>query len=338
MQNGDETVMDQVPPLGQTVRVRLALIVNPAASSISGRERVRIQRALSDAHEVVVRETSRRGHATRLAHRASKDGCDVVVTLGGDGTVNEAANGLLGSGTALVPLPGGSTNVFARAIGYPNDAVEATRVLLDALAAGSIRSASLGMANDRAFVFHVGVGFDADVVTRVEERGSFKRYAGHPWFIYNAIRAWSSPQRRQLSFDVFADDGRHVESAQMAVAMNVNPYTFLGNRPLDLAPEVSLGTPLSVVATTSLALRRLLPVVAIAAGRRHDGLPDTGTFRHWSEVQGVTIRADRPVPFQLDGEPQPAVCELRLRHLPDAVRIVVPPDPQGHRSTIVGRW
>ena len=246
------------------------------------------------------------------------------MTLGGDGTVNEAANGLLGSDTALVPLPGGSTNVFARAIGYPNDAVEATRVLLDALAAGSIRPASLGMANERAFIFHVGIGFDADVVTRVEERGSFKRYAGHPWFIYNAIRAWSSPQRRQLSFDLSTDDGRHVAGAQMAVAMNVNPYTFLGNRPLDLAPEVSLGTPLSVVATTSLGLRKLMPVGAIVAGRRYDGLPNTGNFRHWSQVQGVTIRAARPVPFQLDGEPQPAVCELRLRHLPDAVRIVVP--------------
>ena len=314
-------------PAHQTGRVRVALIVNPVASSISGRSRVRIQRALSDAHDLVVRETSRRGHATRLAHRASKDGCEVVITLGGDGTVNEAANGLLGSDTALVPLPGGSTNVFARAIGYPNDAVAATRVLLDALDAGSIRRASLGSANGRAFVFHAGVGFDAEVVTRVEERGSLKRYGGHPWFIYNAVKTWASTGRRNLTFDVVTDDGRSVQAARMAVAMNVNPYTYLGNRPLDLAPEVGLGTPLSLVTTTSLALPRLMPIVGIALGRRRGGLPDDGAFHHWADVRGVTIQAPRPFPFQLDGEPQAAVCELRLLHLPDAIRVVVPVAP-----------
>ncbi len=311
----------------QTGPVRVALIVNPAASSISGRSRVRIQRALADAHDLIVHETSRRGHATRLAHRAAKDGCEVVITLGGDGTVNEAANGLLGSETALVPLPGGSTNVFARAIGYPNDAVAATRVLLAALEAGSIRDASVGSANGRVFLFHAGIGFDAEVVTRVEERGSFKRYAGHPWFIYNGVRAWASPARRQISFDLATDEGSFVSGVQMAVALNVNPYTYLGHRPLDLAPEAGLDRPLSVVATTSLGLPHLLPLARIALGHGEGGLPDTGAFHHWTNVRGVTIHAPVAVPFQLDGEPQAPTTELRIEHLPDALRVVVPSEP-----------
>ena len=93
-----------------------------------------IQKALSADHDVTLAETNRRGHATRLAQGAAAEGVDVVAVLGGDGTQNEAANGLAGTQTALATLPGGSTNVFARTIGLPNDPIEATGVLLDALA------------------------------------------------------------------------------------------------------------------------------------------------------------------------------------------------------------
>src|SRR4249920_1313321 len=92
--------------------------------------RVKIQRALGDRHRLEVAETYRRGHATRLARAAAREGMDAVVVLAGDGTLNEAADGLAGSQTALAPLPGGSTNVFARAIGVADDPVEATGQLL----------------------------------------------------------------------------------------------------------------------------------------------------------------------------------------------------------------
>jgi diacylglycerol kinase family enzyme len=253
-----------------------------------------------------------------------KDGAQVVVTLGGDGTVNEAANGLMGSDTALMPLPGGSTNVFARSIGYPNNAVEATRELLIALEEPAFVSASLGIANGRAFVFHVGVGFDATVVARVEERGPLKRYAGHPWFVASALAAWMAPERRKLSFTVTTDDGRSVDGAQMAVAMNVNPYTYLGSRPLDLAPEAALDTPLSVIATTSLSASKLVPAASAAFRKSTTGLPNKGPMCHWPDVYGATITSKSAVRYQLDGEPQSPVHELRLEHRPDALMLVVP--------------
>ena len=99
-----------------------------------------IQKALSADHDVTLAETSRRGHATRLAQGAAAAGTEVVVVLGGDGTLNEAANGLAGSPCALAALPGGSTNVFARTIGLPNDPIEATSDLLDALGPGQHRA------------------------------------------------------------------------------------------------------------------------------------------------------------------------------------------------------
>ena len=106
--------------------LKVLLLVNSSASSVTARGRVVIQKALSADHDVTLAETSRRGHATRLAQGAAADGVDVVVVLGGDGTLNEAANGLAGTSSALAALPGGSTNVFARTIGLPNDPIEAT--------------------------------------------------------------------------------------------------------------------------------------------------------------------------------------------------------------------
>src|SRR5688500_1023085 len=114
--------------------MRVLLVVNPSASSVTARGRVVIQKALSADHEVTMAETSRRGHAARLAQGAAADGVDVVVVLGGDGTLNEAANGLAGTPTALGVLPGGSTNVFARTIGMANEPIEATGQLLAAMA------------------------------------------------------------------------------------------------------------------------------------------------------------------------------------------------------------
>lgn len=307
--------------------MKLALIINPTASSVSRRSRVLIEKLLGADHELTIHETSRQRHATRLAHRASREGADVVLTLGGDGTVNEAANGLLDTHTcALAPLPGGSTNVFARALGFPNSAVDATRVILDALAADSTQLASVGMAGDRAFLFHVGAGFDAAVVHRVEERSALKRYAGHPWFIAAGLRTWASPERKALRFDIRTDDGRIVRGAQMAVALNVNPYTYLGNRPLDIAPEATLESPLSVVALTSLSGGRLVPAARSAIANDPAGIPNRGATRHWPLVHGVEFSSERPFRYQLDGEPQAPVRHLRIDHRPEAIRVVVPAD------------
>lgn len=258
-----------------------------------------------------------------------KEGADVVVTLGGDGTVNEAANGLLGSGTALAPLPGGSTNVFARAIGFPNNAVEATKILLSSLEnegtqAQTIRPGSVGLANDRAFVFHVGAGFDAAVVARVERRSPLKKYAGHPWFIVSALATLGSDQQRHLSLAVRTDDGRVLTDAKMAVALNVNPYTFLGNTPLDLAPEAGLDRPLSIVATTSLSLPKVLPGLVSTLRGAKSGLPERGPFAHWAEVGGAYVTSAQAFTYQLDGEPMPPVTSLRLESRPGAIRFVNP--------------
>lgn len=299
------------------------LIVNPAASSVTRRDLVVIEKRLSNEHDLITHRTSRQGHATRLAHRAMKEGADVVITVGGDGTVNEAANGLLGTKCALAPLPGGSTNVFARAIGYPNDASKATTALLEALKKRTFVDAGVGKANGRAFMFHVGVGFDASVVHRVERRGALKKYLGHPWFIASAVRAWRSTERQRLQFEVRTDDGRTISQAQMAVVLNVNPYTYLGNRPLELAPEVTLTSLPSLVALQDMSVQRMA-AAGKAALLGDEGLPDGDGLHHLRGVEAATITSQTPFPYQLDGEPLDPVTELRLEYAPDSIRVLTP--------------
>ena len=144
--------------------MKVLLIVNPSASGVTARGRVVITNAIAADHELEVVETNRRGHATRHAQGAVAREVDAVVSLGGDGTLNEVANGLARSNVVLGVLPGGSTNVFARSIGFVNEPVEATEQLLEALRIGVPKRIGLGNVNGRYFCFHVGMGYDAAVV------------------------------------------------------------------------------------------------------------------------------------------------------------------------------
>jgi diacylglycerol kinase family enzyme len=152
--------------------LRLLLVVNSFASSVTARNTVVVHRELAQNHEVEVVETNRRGHATRLAQDAARRGLDLVVGFGGDGTLNEVATGIAGTDTALGVLPGGSTNVFARTLGMPNDPVAAVKTLAAGLNAGDLRPIGLGRVNGRYFCFHTGIGFDAAVVRHVERHAS----------------------------------------------------------------------------------------------------------------------------------------------------------------------
>ena len=308
--------------------VRILLLVNPFSSSVTPRGRVVIQKALSADHDVTVAETSRRGHATRMARGATTDGTDVVVVLGGDGTLNEAANGLAGSGCALAPLPGGSTNVFARTLGLPDDPVDATVVLLESLAADRIVPAGLGVVNGRYFLFHVGIGYDAAVVEQVERRAQLKRWAGHPLFIYAALDTWLRHyDRSRPRFAVHHADGAIVDDGYFAIVANTNPYTYLGTRPFEIAPEATLDR--GLVSVTIRTMRAIPFLSVIAAALRGGGrVARSKRVDYRTDLTELTVRGHGPIPYQVDGDFLGEVDELRFRHEPGAIRLVLP-DPDG---------
>ncbi len=330
--------------------MRILFVVNASASSVTARARVVIQKALAADHAVTVASTSRRGHATRLAQGAATEGADVVVVLGGDGTVNEAANGLVGTGTALAVLPGGSTNVFARSLGMTNDPIEATGELLPALAAGDFPTVGLGQANGRYFLFHVGAGYDAAVVAEVEKRAGVKRFLGSAVFVTAAVSTWArGVDRSQPWFTMHLGDGGGgagggggsgggggnggaVGSAGaaaldgleglFAICLNTGPYTYFNQRPIDLLPGLRLGDGLGVVAFRSIGLPTLLGVTlsairggALAGGRRV--VAGRG-------IAAIELVGHRPLPYQVDGDHVGEVDRLVVRYVPDAMRLVLP--------------
>lgn len=307
--------------------MKILLIVNASASSVTARGQVVIRKALSADHDVDMVETSRRGHATRLALGAAAQGADVVAVLGGDGTLNEAATGLAGTDTALAALPGGSTNVFARTIGLPNDPIEATGAMLDALERGSIARVGLGSVDGRYFCFHTGVGFDAAVVEQVERRASLKRYAGHPLFAYAALTTWLTHyDRSRPRFRVEFNDGTTVEDGYFTIVLNTSPYTFLGNRPFDIAPEATLERPLAVVTMRTLDVVPFVGIIAAALGFGRP-LQSNKHVDYHTDVQSFRIRAHDPVPYQVDGDFLGSVETLDFHHEPGALRLVLPDRP-----------
>lgn len=304
--------------------MRLLLIVNTSASSVTPRARVVIHKTLSSAHDVTLKETNRRGHAARLAQGAVADGADVVVVLGGDGTLNEAANGLAGSNVALAVLPGGSTNVFARTIGVANEALEATDQLLGALASGCIVKVGLGQANGRYFLFHAGIGFDAAVVAKVETLAPLKRYTGPLVFMVAALSTWARGYDRRRPHFRLEAEGTRLPDCYFSVCLNTDPYTFLGTRPLHLAPATSLADQLSLVTFQRLNLASVLPTMwaAVGTGAKVGATRGVSVVRDLAEVR---VTSEEGVPYQLDGDFVGTSTRVDLRWEADAISLVMPP-------------
>jgi len=286
-----------------------------------------IAKALAADHDVTVVTTSRRGHATRLAQGAVAEGVELVVALGGDGTLNEVANGLAGSDTLLGVLPGGSTNVFARTIGMANDPIEATGELLAALGSTSTRRIGLGSVNGRYFLFHVGIGLDAEVVRLVERRGQLKRWAGHPLFAWSGIQAWSRTyDRSRPRFAVRHPDGTVVDDALFGLCQNSNPYTFVGNRPFETNPNAGLDRPLAMLSFRDLDLVPTLRYL-VEALRGGDRLVRDPRVVERHDLERLTISGHGPVPFQVDGDYLGETDRLDVAWVPDVLTLVLPGVP-----------
>jgi diacylglycerol kinase family enzyme len=302
------------------------LVVNSFASSVTARNTVVVHRRLARNNDVEVVETNRRGHATRFAHDAARRGIDVVIGYGGDGTLNEVATGIAGTETSLGVLPGGSTNVFARTLGLPNDPVEAVDFLAAGIDAGDFRPIGLGQVNGRYFCFHTGIGYDAAVVQKVERRGSLKRWLGHPLFISAGLSTWLwGYDRHQPHFRLHGDGGPDVADGYFTVVLNTNPYTYLGNRPLDLSPAATLNR--GLVAITFTTMRATAILGSLAGALRGGGVKPADHLDIRTDVERLVAENDTPFPYQVDGDALGMTTRLEFAHVPDAVRVVFPAKP-----------
>lgn len=315
--------------------MRALLVVNRRATTTSERRRDVLVRALRSAVDVEVAYTARRNHATALARQAASSGAGLVVVHAGDGTVNEVVNGLMASGSraderpALAVVPGGSTNVFARALGLPRDWAEAAGVLLEALRDSRSRTIGLGRADDRYFTFCAGLGLDAAVIRRVEQarlRGRTNTPTLYARATLGHVMRERDRQRPVLTLE--APVGRADDAAEpfaavpfaTVIVQNTSPWTYLGDRPIDPNPGASFDLGLDVLAIRALRV----PSVVRTFGQmlsQQDG-PQGRRVRRWHDLAELTLRASRRVPFQVDGDYLGERQKVQLTAVPRALRVL----------------
>jgi len=302
---------------------RMLVIVNPYATTVSDRLKHLVVYALRGRFEVDAVDTEGRGHATELCREAALEGYDVVVAFGGDGTVNEAANGLAGSETPLTCLPGGATNVFCRLVGIPAEIVDATEHLLRLADDWRPRRADLGEVNGRAFTFSSGLGLDASVVERVDAHPHLKARLGEWYFTWAALSTFT---RRYIvhppRLEVVAGD--RTVSGVTTVVQNASPYTYFSRRPIELAEGAELdgGTLACVVLHRANPLD--MPTVLWRAFSRRARIPRHRRVDSFSDLHELTVRSTdgRPIPLQVDGDHVDDVVEAAYRIRPGDLLVV----------------
>jgi diacylglycerol kinase family enzyme len=288
------------------------LIVNPFASGVTD-ERLRlVRRALPG--EPDVQRTGRRGHATELARAAVAAGADAIYVFSGDGGFNEVLNGVDGS-TPLGFLPGGGTSVLSRALGLPRDPVEAARKV----GRGELRRISLGRVNGRRFGFNAGIGFDAEIVRRVDALGRKPdgRRPGDLAFAWTVVRTVAARRARYDAVLELEGLGR----AAFALIANCDPYTYAGRAALHVAPLARFELGLDVLAPRSVRARDLPRLVGYLA--RGKGQAEADRLVHGHDLDRLLIRCDIPLPLQVDGEDLGDVTEALVECERDAVTVLV---------------
>ncbi|MGA2320251.1 MAG: diacylglycerol kinase family protein [Solirubrobacteraceae bacterium] len=302
---------------------RMLIIVNPYATTVSVRLRQLVVYALKGRFEVDAVDTEARGHATELCREAAHEGYDVVVAFGGDGTVNEAANGLLGSPTPLCCLPGGSANVFAKILGIPGDLLDATEHLLAMADDWRPRRVDLGVVNGRCFTFASGLGLDASVVERVDANPRMKARLGAYYFTWVAIttfirRYLRSPPRMK----VYA--GEKTLEGVTTIVQNGSPFTYFHDRPIEIAEDAALDSGALAGGVLHRATPLDMPSIGWRAFSQRGRIVRHRQVTGLSDMTELTVRSsdERPLPLQVDGDYLGDVTEARYSILPDALNVV----------------
>lgn len=256
-----EAEQNGAPPPARPLKKRMLIIVNPYATTVSDRLKNLVVYALQGRYEVEAVTTEAQNHATEIGREAVDGGYDIVVAFGGDGTINEVANGLAGTEVPVSVLPGGSTNVFCRTLGIPNDVVDATEHLLGLADDFRPRPVDLGLANGRHFVFACGAGLDAMVVKRVDAHPKLKARMGEWYYTWAAVTGFNrhylmaEPARLRLRSE------RGEVEGITTVAQNSDPFTYFGERAVRVCDDAALDNGTLAVAMLKRAALRDMPTV-----------------------------------------------------------------------------
>ena len=302
---------------------RVLLIANANAHTVTPYAYDVIAKALAAGTRLEKVETKRQGHATHVARGAAHEGVDLVVVLGGDGTVNEVVQGLAGTRTPMAVLPGGGANIFARGLGMPNEPVEATGWLLDRLDHEPTRIPLGRLDEDRWFVSNCGFGFDAAIVRSVERRQFAKRVAGDTFFIWTAVKVFFTGYDRRHAHVTVSYGEELAESREalyLAIAQKADPYTYMGERPMRLCPDVEREAGLDLIAADRMRTPTILRIaVQSFTSAKHGSNKHVFTLHDQPRLR---FDSDIPLPLQADGELIGERTSVEVRSVPDALSIL----------------
>jgi diacylglycerol kinase family enzyme len=307
----------------------MLLIVNPYATTVSDRLKNLVVYALQGRYEVETVATEAQNHATEIGREVRDHGYDVVVAFGGDGTLNEVANGLAGTEVPVSVLPGGSTNVVCRTLGIPNDVVDATEHLLALVDEWAPRRIDLGTVDDRHFVFSCGVGIDATVVKRVDAHPRLKSRAGPYYYSWAAISALYrqyivNPVRLRVEIDGEATEG------VTALAQNSDPFTYFASRPIRVCEGVAIDDGSLSVGVLKRAAQRDMPTLIPRLFSEQRPAARHRQIEHFEGVTEATVGSIsetkdgviRPFPVQVDGDYIGERTQLDLSVAPGALTVI----------------
>ena len=308
---------------------RMLIIVNPYATTVSDRLKNLVVYALQGRYEVEAVLTEAQNHATEIGREACGGGYDVVVAFGGDGTLNEVANGVAGTDVPVAILPGGSTNVVSRTLGIPNDVVDATEHLLALADEWAPRKIDLGRVDDRHFVFSCGAGIDATVVRRVDAHPRLKATAGpyyYSWAAVSALHRQYMVRPVRLRVEV---DGQSAEGVT-ALAQNSDPLTYFGRRPIRVCEGIEIDDGTLALGVLKRAAQWDMPTLIPRLFSEKRPAARHRQIEHFPHIAVATVSSvsetkdgtTRPFPVQVDGDYIGERTKIELSVAPAALTIV----------------
>jgi diacylglycerol kinase family enzyme len=293
------------------------LIVNPNAGRLSETVREDVIGSLRSRFRIEAFSTTARDTGIAIAADAAESGANLVIAFGGDGHVNEVANGLAGTSSTLAIIPGGTMNVFARALGIPLDPFAAIDHLEEQLDRAP-RRVPLGQVDDRYFTFSAGCGFDAEAAQRVERYVPAKRRFGEAFFFWSAARVLvGSYRHRNPSMTLSGSFGEL--DVSMAIVCNAGPYAYLGPISIDVAPDVRLEGGIDVFALKRMRIESL-PVYTWRVLVSRDIVHHDDVF-YASDLEKLELTSERPFSRHVDGEPLIPAKSARFAIVPDILTV-----------------
>lgn len=277
--------------------------------------------------DIEVRVTTAREDAIEIAKTLNLAKCDLVISLGGDGTANEIINGLLcipdHDRPAFASLPGGNANVLSRNLGFSGNPIEAAQELIQLqeshelvnLALGKVDGISVsGQELSRYFTFNAGIGIDAEVLYKMHElrnRGRKVSNLRYSIIALQRILAWTKIDSPSL--DIAG------KKYFFALILNLSPWTYVAKRAINPAPQVTMNNALSIFASRSSSIRSFAATLfAFVSNKNFTSLAN---FTAYEDCDDISMKALMPLWLQVDGEPLALITQARFTHQQSALRV-----------------